>query len=176
MFFIQFKDQWVDHQFNYLCDDAERARLEATRPGNPKKFINKRATLVSLEDPDTLYHIMTKDLISVNHDDSLQHCYTRMERDQIHHLLVQKKGKFLGLLSSRDLLQYKKIKNAGLAPVETILNTVVVAAHESTPIGQAALVLKNEKISSMIVLDDDRDIIGIVTVNDFLEKIAQIMP
>ncbi len=176
MFYIQFKDQWVDHQFSYLTEDAERARLEGTRPGNEKKFVNRRSPLVICEELQTLSHIMTKDLISVSHDDDILHAYRRMERDQIHHLLVLKKGKFLGLLSSTDLLPYKKVKYAGMATVETILNTVIVAAHESATLGQAALVLKNEKISSMIVLNDDKEICGIVTVNDFLDKIAEVFP
>lgn len=180
MFFIHFKDQWVDHQFLYLSEEAEAARLEPTRPGNTpekqKKFLNRRFPLIHTEDPQKLYHIMSKDLITVDSDDTLHHCFSRMERDGIHHLIVKKRGKFLGLLSSRDLLQYKRIKNAGLATVETILNTVVVAAHENTTLGQAALVLKNEKISSIIVLNDDREIAGIVTVNDFLEKISEVFP
>jgi len=180
MFYIQFKDQWIDHHFPYLSHEAERARLEPTRPGNTpemqKKFLNRRFPLIDADDPLTLSHIMTKNLITVDSDDTLHHCYSRMERDEIHHLIVKKKGKFLGLLSARDLLQYKRVKNAGVATVENILNTVVLAAHESTTIGQAALVLKNEKISSLIVLNDDREIYGIVTVNDFLEKVSEVFP
>jgi predicted transcriptional regulator len=180
MFYILFKDQWTEHQFLYLTPQAQKARLEPTMPGRSveqqKKFLNKRSAMINENEPVTLYHIMSKELIAVDCHENLKSCHQRMEQDQIHHLLITKNKKFLGLLSARDLLQYKHVNNASIAAVETILNTVVVGAHESTPLGQAALVLKHEKISSMIVLDDDKEIIGIVTVNDFLEKIAEIMP
>lgn len=176
MFYLLFKDQWVEHQFPYLSDQAERARLDPTLPGNLKKFTNKRSPLVQSDQVQALYQIMSKELTHIDKDATIAEAYKKMIKADIHHLLVFHQDQFYGLLSLTDILPYKKVNYAGQAKVEAILNTVVLAAHESTSLGRTAMVLRGEKISSLVVLNDDLQVSGIVTVNDFLRKVSEVFP
>lgn len=177
MFYILFKDQWVEHSFDYLSLTAQKARLEPTLPNTSnrdlKKFRNNRPENAGERPKIPVGQIMSKQIIQVTGNQTITDCIKKMEKENIHHLVVQENEKFLGLISQRDLLPFKKIKNAGGAKIELILNTVILGVHESTTLGEVCLVLYREKISSLPVLDDDLQVCGIVTINDVLRKSSE---
>lgn len=174
MFYLLFKNKWVEHQIDYLSSENDRARLDPTLPGKSgKAFMSHRAQPLESAYRDLyLADIMSKNLVSVDQKTSLQDCYKLLIKKQIHHLIIENEGVFVGVISDRDLMAYTKVPFAAEQSVQTVMTNVVLAAHESVTVGRAALVLNKEKISSLPVLSDDCKIIGLVTLRDMASVLS----
>lgn len=176
MFYLLFKNKWVEHQLEYVGTENDSARIEPTLPGKSgRPFLGSKYRLVNDQPALCLIDVMSKDLISVSHTTPLKDCYQIFESKGIHHLIVEDHGRFIGVISDRDVATYKKVPFAADLKAESITTNIVLAAHESVTVGQAALALNREKISCLPVLNDDTELVGIVTLRDMARVLSEII-
>tara|TARA_R110000868_G_scaffold117600_13_gene312441 strand:- start:11122 stop:11652 length:531 start_codon:yes stop_codon:yes gene_type:complete len=172
MIYLLFKNQWVEHEPDYLSHDNETFRLEPTLVGGSKSNIKSQRFRVQDGKPMiSISDVMTREILHVTHNTPLTVCSSIMKNEGVHHLAVFNDGHFCGLISDRDIL-FTSHKPVHKKTADAVATTVVMAIHENTPAGLTAKVLLQEGINALPVLDDDLNICGIVTTRDFLRVLS----
>lgn len=177
MFYLLFKNQWVEHELSYLNQESDDARLEATKPGLSGKFniAHQRFRLKDGVPVVTLADIMSKEILHVTPDTPLSVCRHIMETEGIHHLAVFNDGQFSGLISDRDINLVARLPDASKMKASQVTSTIILAASESTTLGRTCQVFLKEGISALPVLNEDLNISGIVTLRDMIRVLGNLL-
>jgi acetoin utilization protein AcuB len=126
---------------------------------------------------------MTHNPQTIDADASVVEAIHVLREKNIRRLPVMKNGKLAGLVTEKMLLGYMPTKATTLDQWELqyILNkTPVTAAMNPTPhtvrpdalISEAAKLLHDRKLNGIIVVDDEGDLIGILTTTNALEALV----
>lgn len=124
--------------------------------------------------------LMTSKVFTLLKGDSLSDVRSLMHLARIRHIPVtDTEGRFLGLITHRDLLAYtvshlaeigqdeqNEIESAIL--VGDIMRTDVITTTAETRLREAAQILYRNKYGCLPVIDEKRFLIGIITEADFL--------
>lgn len=123
--------------------------------------------------------IMHTDLVTVPPDTTLVEARELIESKGIDHLLVvNRKGRLVGIVSGRDLVQNWASPATALSAhelnylldkvqVQMIMVKTVVTVAPDTTIERAAYIMQTHNISSLPVMADD-ELVGIVTSTDVM--------
>lgn len=125
---------------------------------------------------------MTRSPQTIDADASVIEAIHMLRERNIRRLPVMKNGKLVGLVTEKMLFGYMPAKATTLDQWELqyILNkTPVTAAMNPTPhtvrpetlISDAAKLLHDRKLNGVIVVDDEGDLIGILTTTNALEAL-----
>ena len=130
--------------------------------------------------------LMTPRPVTLRENETLGTARERMERMRIRHLpIVGRDGRFLGLLTHRDILSFTISKladiddaaqaeiDAGIVVSEVMRRDVAVASP-GVGVRQAAQIMLDNKFGCLPVLDDDK-VVGILTEADFLKLAIGLM-
>ncbi len=130
--------------------------------------------------------LMTRNLIHVAPDDSVEAAVQLLRRRGIRHLLVLKKDRLVGILSDRDIKRalergrtQKKLLGIGglfflLEPilVREIMTPDPVTIEAGAPVQEAARVMFERRFGALPVVRDGA-VVGIVTETDLLRYFAK---
>ena len=123
--------------------------------------------------------IMHTELITILPDASLVEARELIEGKNIDHLLVvNNKGKLVGILSDRDLKQYWASPATSLSSheltyllekitVKSIMVETIVTVSVDTTVERAAYIMQTNNINSLPVMDKD-ELVGIITSTDVM--------
>jgi len=129
----------------------------------------------------TVEEIMSRSVVTVSPDDSLEKARALFVEFHFHHLLVVGDGQLLGVISDRDLLK-------AMSPyVDTLSETVrdratlnkrahqimsrhCVTVRLGTSVETAGYMLIEKKISCLPVVDKDGHVEGIISWKDVLQS------
>jgi CBS domain-containing protein len=114
--------------------------------------------------------IMTSGVQTVGPATPAVNARARMRTKRIHHLLVKKGTKLVGVLSDRDLGPCAGRGRATRELVADVMTPYVVTVKPNTSVYEAASLMRGQSIGSLIVVDRGRAV-GIVTVADLLERL-----
>lgn len=128
--------------------------------------------------------IMSRQVVTVSPNDTLQQALTRTTSHRIRHLPVVDEGRLVGIVSDRDL---RDARPSSLLPAETsletslldqipvsrIMHTSVITAHPLDPIDEAARLLYEHRIGCLPVLQAQQ-LVGIVTETDVLRRLVEL--
>ena len=123
--------------------------------------------------------LMTKDLVTLDAEESLMLADDVMRLGRIRHLPVVTGQRLVGLVTHRDLLRASVSSLAGLSrneeatikraiPVREVMQMEVTTIHPKQPALDAARLLLDKKLGCLPVVDDDGGLVGIVTEADFV--------
>jgi CBS domain-containing protein len=91
-----------------------------------------------------------------------------MNEHKIGSLVVMEEGELVGMITERDLLQ--RVVAARRDPVESlvrdVMTTEVVCCRTYTPLDEARGVMKNRRIRHLPVVDEDRHLLGMISIGD----------
>jgi acetoin utilization protein AcuB len=127
--------------------------------------------------------IMSRQVVSVEMDDSLGDVRKIFEHVRFHHILVLDNGRLAGVLSDRDLLkavspyadtQAERPRDAATLrkKVHQIMSRKPVTIDAAGGVLEAIRLLIDRKISCLPVLDKDGSVAGVLTWRDILQAIA----
>jgi len=131
-------------------------------------------------------NIMTKDVFTLNQLESLSAAKDLMDLARIRHIpIVDNEGKFVGLLTHRDILAATISELAGIdretqdeiesgIPIAEIMQTDVVTVHADLSLKEAARLLLEEKYGCLPVVCEEK-LCGIITEADFLRLTIDLM-
>lgn len=96
-----------------------------------------------------------------------------MKEKRIHHLpVVDSENNIEGVLSSRDLTDIPQYQSL---PVEVLASYPVEFVTEGESLRTVALKMIEKKISSVLLTDAENAVVGIVTTNDLLFHLAELL-
>lgn len=169
-FFLATNGQLRPYQFRYLEGDYERARLEPTEIHSE---LEKKIPRPSLSDKKEFFAIdvMNRPVFSLSDDSLLSTIRDEMKKQGIRHIPLIKDKKLIGMVSDRDLLKVESSGTFFYLKAHNIMSSVVVVAHEETPLAHIARVLLEEKISALPIIDESHHLSGIITRTDILKAV-----
>lgn len=141
---------------------------------------------VEIDSTTPVSAIMSKKIVTIAPDDSLQVVRRLFDEHSFHHLIVAEGGKAMGVISHRDLLKNlspfvgtlsEKSRDTWTLDkrVHQVMSRSIVWADKDTPITEAALLMAANRISCLPILDQKGRPVGIVTTFDVLRWIAEIL-
>ncbi len=124
--------------------------------------------------------IMSAPAVSVNVGNTVLQAKVLMESLRINHLPVVDEGKLVGLISSADflklfLLDQGRNFDAAIA-VEQIMEKNPIALTKNDRLRDAAEKLSVGGFHSLPVIDEDRNLVGIVTSTDLIKHMLHHIP
>ncbi|HEY5952685.1 MAG TPA: CBS domain-containing protein [Kofleriaceae bacterium] len=109
--------------------------------------------------------LMTTQLITIQASEPIKEARADMEIGVIRHLpVVDDRGRLVGVVSDRDLIVTKRA-----AKVADVMTRNVITTRPDTPAFEAASMMLDNKISSVLVVNEDNKLVGMVTQTDYLE-------
>ena len=118
-------------------------------------------------------NIMTAGLINVFKGSSLHQAYRLMQKNNIRHLPVEDEtGKIVGVISQRELINHSTVDDI---PVEFVMNSSVEFFDQNVPLKIAISKMLKQKISCVLITDDEVKPIGIITTDDLLAYLAHLL-
>ncbi len=110
--------------------------------------------------------LMSKKLITVRIDTSLNEAANLMEKSGIRHLPVENsQGDIVGVLSARD---FPSSIDHWDNYVEFYMNAPLISANQDTTLKAAVYRMLENKISSLVIVDSAGKAVGILTTEDLL--------
>jgi acetoin utilization protein AcuB len=104
---------------------------------------------------------------------SIEKAWAMLQKFKVKHLPLTKNKKLFGIVSERDILKIYAIKNSDK---QHWFQGKVFAASANMDIHQLSNVLFKEKIGSLPIVNDNQEVIGIVTRTDILKLSSQYGP
>lgn len=137
--------------------------------------------------PQNLVHqtdVYVKDVMrnavqTLSPDSSLREAKQLFERERFHHLVISERQKIVGVISDRDVLkaispfignpmERSQDRSTLTKRIHQIMKRSLVTIGPGATAAEAAKTMLRENVSCLPVVDDDRQILGIVTVRDFV--------
>ena len=120
---------------------------------------------------------MSKDVITVNEDDSMQDALKLMKQHNIRMLPVLKNGSLVGVVTDRDLKRasasdattldvHELLYLVSKIKVKNIMAKNPISVPPDLTVEETAQVLLNNKISGAPVVDDSGQVVGTITQTD----------
>jgi CBS domain-containing protein len=117
--------------------------------------------------------LMTKTLLAVPMGSPVAAAADIMKENKIRHLpVVDELEEIVGIISKRD---FKLLGNLQEIPVEQVMSSPVYYIDQDTPLRMAIFKMLDHKISSLLIADDNDDAVGIVTTDDLLWYLVQLL-
>ena len=129
---------------------------------------------------------MSRGLITVAPNATLDEALKLMETNKIRRLPVVDGGKLVGIVTERDLMKVSPSPATTLSKYELnyILEKIIIkdimskklyTINQNSTIEEAALILFNEKIGGIPVVEDSGAIVGVITETDLFKAFVNIM-
>lgn len=122
--------------------------------------------------------IMTSPVMSLKTTHKLSDALSFFVDHRFRHLpVVNDDGKLVGILSDRNLYKFyyehSKTSGAEEPKVSDIARSPVLTADLNTPIKDIVRILFDQRIGAMPILDEENDLVGIITRSDILRVILE---
>lgn len=129
---------------------------------------------------EPITHIMATDLVTATTQHKFSEVKALMEAEKIHHLPIVEGKKLVGLISRIDILRFtnsqafvddtpetaKSLDNSAM--VSDIMTTNIITLKESDVVKHAVEIVNQQSFNSVPVVNDDGELVGIVTTKDLL--------
>lgn len=116
---------------------------------------------------------INNNLICIQSGSTMNDARKIMHHNRIRHLpILNHKNQVESILSKHDLTDVQSFQSM---PVDLFASFPVQFMHESTPISVVALKMIEEKISALIICNDQDQAVGIITTDDLLFELSRIL-
>lgn len=129
-------------------------------------------------------HIMTSQVITVNHSNSLEDAEKLFTKNNIRHIPVVSGEELIGMLSLTDLLRISFVDNFGddegtidtavynMLSIEQVMVSKPVAVQQDATIREVAEILSTKEFHALPVVDGNK-LVGIVTTTDLIKYLLE---
>ena len=128
---------------------------------------------------------MSKNVITIDAEDSMQHAIKFLKEHKINLLPVMKKGKLAGVITDRDLKKSSPSEATTLdmhellyllskIKVEDIMSKKLYTVPENYTVEEAAEILLEKRISGVPVVDEKGNVVGVITKNDIFRVLISL--
>ncbi|AGH95647.1 hypothetical protein A11Q_1431 [Pseudobdellovibrio exovorus JSS] len=115
--------------------------------------------------------VMSSNLVSISEERDIDTAESLMKVNRIRHLpVVNQNNELSGILSAKDVVKVKDKKQA----IKSVMTAPVKVVRKDSNIKSVIELMLRNKISSILVADSE-DIVGIVTTDDLLRLLTQVL-
>jgi hypothetical protein len=113
--------------------------------------------------------IMTKEVITLTPDNTLEEARDLMMGKHIHHLPILQNNKLVGMLTSWDFFKIgRAASELGGIKISEVMTTKIATLEPDQHIGAVAELLMEHLFHAVPIVNDDRALLGIVTSTDLI--------
>lgn len=128
---------------------------------------------------------MTQEVITISPDSTFSEAMDLIRKKGIRRLPVVKDGKVVGIVTEKDLLSASPSQATTLdvweltsllnkLKIKQIMRKEVIHVHPNTPIEDAAKIMADKKIGSLVVLEEEK-LVGIITESDIFKVFTNML-
>jgi diguanylate cyclase (GGDEF)-like protein/PAS domain S-box-containing protein len=122
---------------------------------------------------DDLKSVMDNNLPQLASDAMLDQAVAVMLRDRTSYALVIEQGHAIGILTERDMAGLMAVGiRADEVPLHQVMHAPVLTVSHRTPVYEMANLMQARQLRHLVVVDDDAQVVGMVTLHRLLERIA----
>jgi CBS domain-containing protein len=135
-------------------------------------FLEYDKTVRSLNEIQ-IKEVMNRNLVTLSIDDKdmLSQCAIRMDAFQISSvILVDEKDKLTGIITKSDLVRYFTTKYSGIYKVKDYMSQKIFTCRKTDSLCFGLEMLNKNKISRLVVTDNDGKTLGVITYDSFLKN------
>ena len=110
--------------------------------------------------------IMTKDPITIDINSNVKEATRLLSYHNIGRLLVMNDGRLAGIVTDGDLM----IEHEPKTPIKDFMSENVILINKNQSIKKASQILAEHQISGLPVVDDQKKLVGIITVEDIVYR------
>ena len=169
------------HDALFLMQKSDIKRIVIVKDNFPVGIVTERDVGKFLEvdktvralDKISLSEIMSRNPvnITIGQNDHLEQCAIRMETFQISSIIVvDNEGKLVGITTKSDLVRNFSNLYAGIYRVKNYMNRKMITCRKSDSLIYALSMLNLNKISRLVVTDNEGKPIGVITYDTFLRN------
>ncbi len=113
---------------------------------------------------------------TVQADASYQQALQLMDNRRLHHLpVIDSAGQLVGIVTERDLLLAASHYGTADVEVAEIMHKGAITASPTMTIAQAAELLLQKRIGGLPVVDEQQQVVGIITETDLLRAFVEML-
>jgi len=119
---------------------------------------------------------MTREVITVTANDSIEDLHNIMSKNRINHLPVVEKGRLIGIITRSDIrqalmsMQFDRTKSK----VKDFMVKEVTTVSEHETLEDALLIIYQKKVGSLPVVQNENELVGIITRHDIMKAFIKI--
>lgn len=110
--------------------------------------------------------IMTKEPITIDINSSVKEATRLLSYHNIGRLLVIKDKSLVGIVTDGDLM----IEHDGETPIKDFMSEKLILINKNQSLIETARVLAEHQISGLPVVNDQKELVGIITVEDIVYR------
>lgn len=180
----------LDDALRRICPELDRKN----RPTEPVPRSSAEIEVLLSWALQTVRKIMTEQIVCLTPKDDLDAAIKLLQQEEIRHILItNEQAKLLGVVSDRDILRHlpfagrrpllpskkfrahlfkvdPKFVNLKL-PLERVMTRKVTSVLPSCRLFDAAMTLRDKKVNSLPVIDEQEKLCGILTTTDLMQTL-----
>ena len=130
-----------------------------------------RSDLINNPDEEQIAMLMSRNLIIASPDEAVKDVASRMIENNVRRVpVVNDDGELVGIITSFDIVSQALTKLEVEDAVEEYMITTVPTTWEKTPLNVAFESMKQFGLKSILALDDNAQLSGILTETDFIAE------
>ncbi len=130
-----------------------------------------RSDLINNPDEEQIAMLLSRNLIIASPDEDVKDVASRMIENDVRRVpVVNDDGELVGIITSFDIVSQALTKIDVDDAVENYMITTVPTTWEKTPLNVAFESMKQFGLKSILALDDDAQLSGILTETDFIAE------
>lgn len=155
-----------------LMRQENRSVLPVIKEGTNKLVgLLARSDLIGNPDEDQIAMLMSRDLVTVSPDDDIEEAARRMIDNQVRRVpVVNDDEELVGIITSFDLVSQALANLDISSPVEEYMITTVPTTWTGTPLNVAFETMNQFGLKSVLALNDQAKLAGILTETDFIAE------
>jgi len=123
--------------------------------------------------PSTVRSVMSKPVITIEENTSAHDAAALMTKKGVGSIVVTQKGKPVGIVTERDMLERVVAKglDASKVQIKEIMSKSLITIKGNLPIIEAIRLMQKKRIRRLLVIENKK-LVGIVTQRDLLRALA----
>ncbi|MEM4303140.1 MAG: CBS domain-containing protein [Candidatus Caldarchaeum sp.] len=119
--------------------------------------------------------IMSRKLVTASEDDTLSQVAEKMLQGRVSSVVIVSGKKVVGIVTEKDFVKFFALRLSGDESVKLHMTRNVITVKMTTSVNDAKNIIVSQKIRHLPVVDQEGELVGIVTARDLVESIETLI-
>lgn len=118
---------------------------------------------------------MSRKLVTASEDDTLSQVAEKMLQGRVSSVVIVSGKKVVGIVTEKDFVKFFALRLSGDESVKLHMTRNVITVKMTTSVNDAKNIIVSQKIRHLPVVDQEGELVGIVTARDLVESIETLI-